>query len=63
MDISWSQRKAAENLRKHGVDFADAVIALEDENALTIEDNDHEEQRFKTLGIGPRLNVLYVVHA
>ena len=63
MDISWSPRKAAENLRKHGVDFADAVIALEDENALTIEDNDHEEQRFKTLGIGPRLSVLYVVHA
>jgi len=63
MDIDWSPRKAAENLRKHGVDFADAVIALEDENALTIEDNDHEEQRFKTLGIGPRLNVLYVVHA
>ena len=63
MDIDWGPRKAAENLRKHGVDFADAVIALEDENALTIEDNDHEEQRFKTLGIGPRLNVLYVVHA
>jgi len=49
MDISWSPRKAAENLRKHGVDFADAVIALEDKNALTIEDNDHKEQRFKTL--------------
>lgn len=63
MDIDWSPRKAAENFRKHGVDFADAVIALEDENALTIEDNDHEEQRFKTLGIGPRLNILYVVHA
>ncbi len=63
MDISWSPRKAAENLRKHGVDFADAVIALEDKNALTIEDDDHEEQRFKTLGIGPTLNVLYVVYA
>ena len=63
MDIDWDPRKAAENLRKHGVDFADAVIALEDENALTIEDNDHEEQRFKTLGIGPRLKILYVIHA
>ncbi len=63
MGIDWDPRKAAENLRKHGVDFADSVIALEDENALTIEDNDHEEQRFKTLGIGPRLNILYVVHA
>ncbi len=54
MDIDWDPRKAAENLRKHGVDFADAIIALEDENALTIEDNDHEEQGFKALGIGSR---------
>ena len=62
MDYEWDPRKAAENLRKHGVDLADAVIALEDENALTIEDPDHEEQRFKTLGMGPNLNVLFVVH-
>ena len=55
-------RKAAENLSKHGIDFADAVIALEDENALTIEDRDVDELRFKTLGMGPYLKVLYVVH-
>jgi len=58
----WGPGKAVENLRKHNVDFADAVIALEDENALTIEDTDHEEQRFKTLGMGPSLNILFVVH-
>jgi len=62
MDYNWDPRKAAENLRKHGVDFADAVIALEDENALTIEDSDHDEQRFKTLGMGPSLNILLIVH-
>jgi len=62
MDYNWDPRKAAENLRKHGVDFADAVIALEDENALTIEDSDHDEQRFKTLGMGPTLNILFIVH-
>ena len=62
MDFEWDQRKAKENLRKHGVDFADAVIALEDENALTVEDPDHDEPRFKTLGMGPTLNVLFVVH-
>ena len=49
MEYEWDPRKAAENLRKHGVDFADAVIALEDENALTIEDPGHAEVRFKTL--------------
>ena len=63
MDIVQDTRKAATNLQNHGVDFADAAIALEDENALTIEDNDHEEQRFKTLCLGPNVNVLLVVYA
>ena len=62
MEFEWDPRKAKENLRKHGVDFADAVIALEDENALTIEDPDHGEPRFKTLGMGPTLNILFIVH-
>jgi uncharacterized DUF497 family protein len=62
MDYEWGPRKAAQNLRKHGVDFADAVLALEDEHALTIEDRDSVEPRFKTLGQGPELNILLVVH-
>ena len=62
MKFEWDPGKAKENLRKHDVDFADAVIALEDENALTIEDPDNDELRFKTLGMGPTLNVLFVVH-
>jgi len=62
MEFEWDPRKAKENLRKHGVDFADAVMALEDENALTIEDPSHEELRFKTLGMGPTPKVLFVVH-
>ena len=62
MDFEWDPGKARDNLCKHGVDFADAVIALEDENALTIEDSGHAEPRFKTLGMGPTLNVLFVVH-
>jgi uncharacterized DUF497 family protein len=61
--FSWTSGKAARNRLKHGVDFADAVIALEDENALTVEDHGHDEQRFKTLGLGPGLKVLLVVHA
>ncbi len=63
MRCEWDSEKAAKNLRKHQVDFADAVIALEDENALTIEDRNHNEQRFITLGMGSYLNLLYVVHA
>jgi len=63
MKTEWSPEKAAANLRKHGVDFADAAVALEDQNALTIEDQGHGEQRFKTLAMGPNLNVLLIVHA
>ena len=62
MDYEWDPGKAASNLRKHGVDFADAVLALEDVNALTVEDFDQQERRFKTLGMGPFLEVLLVVH-
>ena len=63
MKLEWEVYKASANLRKHGVDFADAVIALEDENALTVEDTGQDEQRFKTLGLGPELSVFFVVHA
>lgn len=62
MKFGWDSGKAKRNLRKHRIDFADSVIALEDENALTIEDFGHGEQRFKTLGMGPKLNILFVVH-
>ena len=34
VQYEWDNGKAAENLRKHGVDFADAVAALEDLNRL-----------------------------
>lgn len=63
MRVVWDPAKARENLRKHGVDFADAAVALEDENALTVEDRDHGEQRFKTLCMDPNLRILLVVYA
>jgi len=63
MRFNWTSGKAARNRLKHGVDFADAVIALEDDDALTIEDHGYDEQRFKSLGLGPGLKVLFVVHA
>ena len=63
MEFEWGFRKADQNFRKHKVDFADAVIALEDINALTIEDDSHDERRFKTLALGPNLNVLLIIYA
>ncbi len=62
MKTEWDPAKAASNLRKHGIDFSDAAVALEDRNALTIDDSGHAEQRFKTLALGPQLAVLMIVH-
>jgi uncharacterized protein len=63
VDIEFDPAKAAANLRKHKVSFADAEQALRDPLAVTIEDPDSEgEQRFVTLGIDSFGRVLVVVH-
>ena len=59
----WDPAKASSNFAKHRVDFADAAVALEDENALTISDTEQGEHRFKTLAMSPDANVLLIVHA
>jgi uncharacterized DUF497 family protein len=58
----WDPRKAASNLRKHGVDFADAVMVLEDDLALTILDDESGEERYVTLGSDALGRVLVVVY-
>jgi len=60
--IEWDPEKALSNLRKHGIAFADAVSALEDDHALTIEDDYPREQRFVTLGIDSGGRLLVVVY-
>ena len=63
METQWDPEKAASNLEKHGVDFADAVGVFEDEWALTIKDEVVEgEQRFATLGTDFLERVLVVVY-
>lgn len=47
----WDPDKAAGNLRKHGVDFADAADALKDPLALTMHDPDSNgEARLISMG-------------
>lgn len=63
MSYEWNPRKARTNLAKHGVDFADAVIALEDERAITVEDDTAEsEERFITIGTDALERVIVVVY-
>ena len=54
--------KAASNLKKHGVSFADAEGVLQDPLAVTVEDPDAEgEQRFISIGLGSAGELLVVV--
>ena len=48
MDFEWDRRKASANWRKHGIDFADAATVLHDELAITVPDDDADEERFAT---------------
>ena len=63
MEIEWDPKKAKANIRKHGVSFAEAVLVLSDDIAITIEDPRHEEQRFVTIGSDAQERVLIVVYA
>jgi uncharacterized DUF497 family protein len=53
MRFQYDPAKAAENLKKRKISFADAEGVLEDPLAVTIEDPDAEgERRFVTVGVG-----------
>ena len=63
MEYEWDPKKAELNRRKHGVDFADAVLTLEDGQALTIPDPfSDEEERFISIGADPSGSLLVVFH-
>jgi uncharacterized protein len=62
MDYEWDRGKAAANLQKHGVSFADAVSVFNDAFALTAADDFAEEERFVTLGIDAFGRLLVVVY-
>jgi len=63
MSIHFDLVKAASNLQKHGVHFAEAEIVLQDQMALTIEDPDSAgEQRWITMGTDSMGRILLVVY-
>ncbi len=52
MEFEWDEEKGRTNLRKHGVDFADATAVLSDERGISMRDelSAVNETRFLTLG-------------
>ena len=62
MRFKHDPAKAAANLKKHGVSFADAEGVLEDPLAVIVEDPDAQgEQRFITVGLGSAGELLVLV--
>jgi hypothetical protein len=55
-NFEWDPRKAAANLKKHGVSFEEAITAFGDPLSLNMPDPDHSEgeQRFIVLGTSAR---------
>jgi len=60
--FSWDDKKARQNIRKHGVSFEEASTVFFDENAIEFFDPDHSlrEVRYLMLGISDRLRILVV---
>jgi uncharacterized protein len=60
--FEWDPQKAASNLAKHAVDFADAVPVFFDEMAITVTDPYCGEERYVTIGSDASNRVLVVVY-
>jgi len=58
--VEWDWKKAAANLLRHGIDFADAVAAVEDDSAIAVPDEDPDEDRYVAIGMDGFGRVLVV---
>lgn len=65
MSFEWDPWKAEANFKKHQVRFAEALAVFDDDNAITITDDesDPDETRFVSMGMGAKSRVLVVVYS
>lgn len=64
LEFEWDGEKAAANLAKHGVSFAEASTVFEDPLSVTVPDPRHSrgEERFAILGMSADDRLLAVFH-
>ncbi len=64
MEFEWDPKKAAKNLRKHGVSFNEAATVFGDSLGTTVPDPDHSvaEDRYITVGMSNRRRLVMVAH-
>jgi len=62
--FEYDPRKAASNLKKHGVSFKEAMTAFDDPLSQTFPDELHseDEDRSVTIGLSSRQRLLFVSH-
>jgi len=62
--FEWDVGKAEANYRKHGVRFSESLPVFQDDEAITITDDDSDphEVRFVSIGMGAKERVLVVVY-
>jgi uncharacterized DUF497 family protein len=52
VEFEWDPLKAAADVKKHGVDFAEAMTVFSDPLEITISDPDHSVRELRFLSIG-----------
>jgi len=64
IEFEWNPKKAAKNLRKHGVSFEEAATVFADTLSATVPDPDHSvgEDRYITIGLSRGYRLLMVAH-
>ncbi len=64
LHFEWDPQKAAKNLRKHKVSFAEATEVFRDPLALTVldEDNSATKERWVTLGQVQNRRLVVLIH-
>jgi uncharacterized DUF497 family protein len=63
MRFEWDPKKAAANLKKHGVAFQEAATAFGDPLAITFQDPYHsEDERQVTFGLSLQKRLIVVSH-
>ena len=62
LTFEWDEKKADENLRKHGVSFEEAKAVFNDPFSVTIYDPDHssDEQRYVDIGLSLKGRLIVV---
>lgn len=65
MAFEWDVEKAESNFDKHGVRFSEALPVFDDDQAITItdEESDPGEVRFVSIGMGVLARMIVVVYS